>query len=103
MGPRLIAMTRHSAIAGPYHRNGDAILDVQMSFRATSPEVAHAVMKRRGAMLLLLCPGMAESTIYRARARDGFYMQLMAGKIPAWLEPVALPESSPFRLWKRVG
>jgi hypothetical protein len=103
LGPRLITMTRHSAVAGPYHRNGDAILDVQHSFRATSPEVAHAVMKRRGATMLLLCPGMAESTIYKARAPQGFYAQLIDGKIPDWLAPVPLPEGSPFRLWKRVG
>ncbi|MCZ4341853.1 AcrB/AcrD/AcrF family protein [Sphingomonadaceae bacterium G21617-S1] len=102
-GPRLIAMTKHSAIAGPYHRNGQAILDVQKSFRAASPEVAHEVMRRRGATMLLLCPGMAESTIYRARAPQGFYMQLMRGEVPGWLQPVALPDGSPFLLWKMVG
>lgn len=103
LGPRLIAMTRHSAIAGPYHRNGQAILDVLHSFRATSPEVAHAVMKRRGATMLLLCPGMSESTIYAARAPHGFYAQLIGGNIPAWLEPVDLPANSPFKLWRTVG
>jgi len=101
-GPRLITMTRHSAVAGPYHRNGDAILDVQHAFRAASPDVAHDVMKRRGATMLLLCPGMAESTIYMARAPQGFYAQLADGRVPAWLEPVALPAGSPFRLWKMV-
>jgi len=103
LSPRLITMTRHSAITGPYHRNGQAILDVQTSFRAATPEVAHEVMKRRGATMLLLCPGMAESTIYRAQARDGFYMQLIGDRIPAWLEPVELPGDSPFRLWRMVG
>ncbi len=103
VGPRLIAMTHHKAVAGPYHRNGQAILDVHHSFRSASPEVAHEVMKRRGATMLLLCPGMAESTIYQARARDGFYVQLIQGKVPAWLEPVALPENSPFKLWRLVG
>ena len=103
MGPRLIAMTRHSAIAGPYHRNGEAILDVQRAFRSTSPEVARAIMKRRGATMLLLCPGMAESTIYRAQAREGFYMQLVEDRIPTWLEPVVLPANSPFKLWRMVG
>lgn len=103
MGPRLITMTKHSAIAGPYHRNGDAILDVYHSFQATSPEVAHAVMKRRGATMVLLCPGMAEATIYKARAPQGFYMQLIDEKIPAWLEPVGLPDNSPFKLWKITG
>jgi len=103
MGPRLITTTRHSAIAGPYHRNGDAILDVYHAFQATSPDVARAIMKRRGATMVLLCPGMAESTIYKARAPQGFYVQLTDGKIPGWLEPVALPDNSPFKLWKITG
>lgn len=102
LGPRLIAITKHSAVAGPYHRNGVAILDVHHAFRATSPEVAHEVMRRRGATMLLLCPGMAESTIYRARAPQGFYSQLIDGAVPNWLEPVELPANSPFRLWKMV-
>lgn len=102
MAPRLIAMTRHKAVAGPYHRNGDAILDVHHAFRSESPEVAHDVMRRHGATLLLLCPGMSESTLYATQSRKGFYMQLIAGKVPGWLAPVPLPEGSPFRLWRRV-
>ncbi|WP_243395615.1 AcrB/AcrD/AcrF family protein [Sphingomonas oleivorans] len=101
-GPRLIAVTHHSAIAGPYHRNQQAILDVQHSFRAKSPEVAHEVMRRHGATLLLLCPGMSESTLYASQNRDGFYMQLQRGQVPGWLEAVPLPEKSPFKLWKRI-
>jgi len=103
LGPRLITVTHHSAIAGPYHRNGDAILDVQHSFRSENPQVAHDVMARHGATLLLLCPGMSESTIYAVRNPKGFYKQLMAAKIPAWLQPVPLPKNSPFLLWRKVG
>jgi hypothetical protein len=43
---------------------------------------------------------MSETTLYRARAPNGFYAQLMKGQIPKWLEPVKLPPTSPFRLWK---
>jgi hypothetical protein len=103
MGPRLIAMTKHDAIAGPYHRAGNDILDVQHSFRATDPEVAHEVMRRHGATLLLLCPGMSESTVYSSEAPKGFYVQLAKGQVPAWLQPVTLPDKSPFKLWRRVG
>jgi hypothetical protein len=102
-GPRLITVTHHRAIAGPYHRNGAAILDVQHAFRSAAPEVAHEVMRRHGATLLLLCPGMSESTLYASQAKDGFYMQLQRGHVPAWLEPVPLPKSSPFKLWRLVG
>lgn len=103
LGPRLITVTHHKAIAGPYHRNGDAILDVQHSFRSEDPQVAHDVMTHHGATLLLLCPGLSESTIYAAQAPKGFYKQLIAGKIPAWLQPVPLPKDSPFLFWRRVG
>jgi hypothetical protein len=99
LGPRLITITHHSAIAGPYHRNGDAILDVQHAFKGT-PENFRAIAKRHGATLLLVCPNMAESTIYRARAPGGFYDELAHNTVPDWLEPVPLPKKSPLRLWK---
>jgi hypothetical protein len=100
LGPRLIAVTHHRAIAGPYHRNGEAILDVQRSFRSESPDVARGVMTKYGATMLLLCPGLSESTLYSSQNPRGFYMQLIKGEVPRWLEPVPLPEGSPFKLWK---
>jgi hypothetical protein len=98
LGPRLIVLTHHRAIAGPYHRNGDAILDVQHAF-GRSPDEARAIMRRHGATLLLTCPDMAESTIYRTRNRGGFYDRLARGQVPAWLTPVTLPARSPYKLW----
>jgi len=103
LGPRLIAVTHHSAVAGPYHRASDAILDVQHSFRATDPEVAHDVMRRHGASLLLICPGLSESTVYGSEAPKGFYIQLIRGQVPNWLAPMPLPEGSPYRLWRRLN
>jgi hypothetical protein len=102
LGPRLISVTHHDAVAGPYHRAGDAILDVQHSFRATDPEVAHDVMRRHGASLLLICPGFSESTVYASEAPKGFYVQLVHKQVPNWLAPVKLPDGSPFKLWRRL-
>ena len=102
-GPRLIAVTPHAAIAGPYHRAGSAILDVQHAFRAPDPAVAYDVMRRHGATLLLICPGMSESTVYASEAPKGFYAQLAHGHAPRWLAPVPLPASSPFKLWRWLG
>lgn len=99
LGPRLITVTHHDAIAGPYHRNEDAILDVHHAFRGSADE-AHKIMLRHGATLLLICPMMSESTIYRAQNPDGFYARLTNGVTPSWLEPVPLPARSPFKLWR---
>ncbi len=99
LGPRLITVTPHKAIAGPYHRNGDAILDVHHAFDG-APENAHAIIKRHGATLLMTCPNMSESTVYRSRSPKGFYAQLASGKKFDWLEPVPLPKGSPLLLWR---
>ena len=101
LGPRLITVTHHDAITGPYHRNAQQIIDVMRAFRGT-PENARATAERYHADYLLVCPMMSESTIYRAEARGGFYDQLSQGRVPAWLTPVALPANSPFKMWRIV-
>jgi hypothetical protein len=99
LGPRIITVTHHNAVAGPYHRNGDAILDVQHAFTGT-PDQFRAIAKKHGATLLLICPNMAESTVYRARAPGGFYDLLAHDRRPSFLEPLPLPKGSPLRLFR---
>lgn len=99
LGPRLITITHHKAIAGPYHRNGGAILDVQHAFKGSAANF-RAIAKKHGATLLLVCPNLAESTIYRARAPDGFYDRLAHNRTPDFLTPLPLPKGSPLRLWR---
>ncbi|MEO5866212.1 MAG: AcrB/AcrD/AcrF family protein [Sphingomonas sp.] len=99
LGPRLVTVTHHDAVAGPYHRNGDAILDVQHAFSG-SPEQFRQIAAKHGATLLLVCPNMSESTVYRARNPGGFYDRLAHGESFAWLDPLPLPRKSPFRLWR---
>jgi hypothetical protein len=101
LGPRLIAVTHHDAVAGPYHRNHRDIVDTMRAWRGT-PEEALATIERRRIDYLLICPNMSESTIYASQAKNGFYAQLVRGKVPAWLEPVPLPEGSPYRMWRVV-
>ena len=101
MGPRLIATTHHSAIAGPYHRNGTAILDVHHAFDGTV-ENFRAIARRHGASYLLFCPDFPEGTIYQARSPNGFYAQLSRGHVPDWLHPVTLRSGSelPYILYR---
>jgi hypothetical protein len=101
LSPRLITVTHHDAVAGPYHRNGEAILDVMKSFRGT-PDHARSVIERRGIDYVLICPNLSESTVYAKEAPNGFYAQLAKDKVPAWLTPVPLPENSPYRMWRVV-
>ena len=97
--PRLITLTHHNAIMGPYHRNGEQIADVMKAFRGSAEEARRIFAKYR-ADYLLTCPNSSTTTIFLSEAREGFYGQLTRGQVPGWLTPVPLPADSPFKLWR---
>jgi hypothetical protein len=101
LGPRLIAVTHHDSIAGPYHRNGQQIADVMNFWRGPEPQ-AHALALKYHADYVLSCPDSSTTTIFMSEAPKGFYGQLQRGQVPAWLTPVPLPKDSPYRMWKVV-
>jgi hypothetical protein len=102
LGPRLITVTHHDSIAGPYHRNGQQIADV-MNFWRGSADQAHQLAAKYRANYVLSCPNSSTTTIFAAETPKGFYVQLERGAVPGWLTPVQLPKDSPYRMWKVVG
>jgi hypothetical protein len=102
LGPRLITVTHHDAVAGPYHRNGQQIADVMNAFRGSADQ-AHRLIAKYRSTYLLSCPNSSTTTIFMAEAPKGFYVQLQRGQVPAWLKPVPLPKESPFKMWKVLG
>jgi hypothetical protein len=103
LGPRLIAVTHHSAIAGPYHRNGDDILDVHHAFDGT-PDRFRSIAAAHHAQYLLVCPGFPEGTIYPARSPNGFYARMLRGEKFDFLQPVPLEYEGtlPYQLYRII-
>jgi len=101
-GPRLITVTHHDAVAGPYHRNGQQIADVMNAFRGSEAQ-AHALIGKYHSNYVLTCPNSSTTTIFQSETPKGFYMQLARGQVPGWLAPVDLGADSPFRMWRVVG
>jgi hypothetical protein len=99
LNPRLIAVTHHNGIAGPYHRNQAAITELMKTWHG-SPDNARLMVARRGIDYVLICPNFSETTLYSSRSPNGFYMQLAKGKAPEWLDPIQLPGSSPYKMWR---
>jgi hypothetical protein len=102
LGPRLITVTPHDAVTGPYHRNGQQIADV-MNFWRGSADQAHQLAVKYRSNYVLSCPDSSTTTIFAAEAPRGFYVQLRHGQVPSWLVPVQLPQDSPYKMWKVVG
>jgi len=100
LGPRIITVTRHDAIAGPYHRNDRAIADVMKAFRGDEAQARRIIGQEYRSDYLLVCPNMSTATIFQAETPKGFYMQLVKGKVPAWLTPIDLGPKSPYLMWK---
>jgi hypothetical protein len=99
LAPRLIAVTHHDSIMGPYHRNDEQIVDTMKAFRG-SAEQARAIVDKYRSDYLLTCPNSSTKTFFMSEAPKGFYGQLVRGDVPKWLTPVPLPENSPFKMWK---
>ncbi|MEO7815270.1 MAG: AcrB/AcrD/AcrF family protein [Sphingomicrobium sp.] len=99
LAPRLITVTHHRSIMGPYHRNGEAIVDSMMLFRG-SPDNARRLLAKYHADYLMTCPMFSQATVFSAEAPKGFYAQLEKGQVPTWLDRVDLGPTSPLKLWR---
>jgi hypothetical protein len=103
LGPRLIALTHHDTITGPYHRNWRQIVDVMHAWRGSAQQAHQIIVDKYHSNYVLSCPNSSTTTIFTSEVPKGFYGQLEHGEVPKWLQPVQLPEDSPYRMWRVVG
>ncbi|HEX5237932.1 MAG TPA: AcrB/AcrD/AcrF family protein [Sphingomicrobium sp.] len=103
LGPRLITVTHHDTVAGPYHRNGQQIADVMNAWRGSADQAYRIMVQKYHSNYVLSCPDSSTTTIFMSEVPKGFYGQLEAGQVPKWLKPVPLPKDSPFKMWRVVG
>ncbi|WP_292959598.1 hypothetical protein [Novosphingobium sp. UBA1939] len=101
IGPNLLVYSRHRVIATGHHRGSAAMRDVIDAFIGT-PEQAHAIVRRRHATMVVLCPDINEPQYYADAAPDGLAARLLKGKPPAWLQPIDPAPGSHLRFWRVV-
>jgi hypothetical protein len=100
LAPRLITVTHHDSIMGPYHRNSQQIVDVMHAFRGSADQARAIIVGKYHSDYLLTCPHSSTTTIFMSEVPNGFYGQLVKGNVPDWLQPIPLPPNSPFAMWK---
>lgn len=99
LGPAILVNTPHTVVATAHHRASDAMRDLLVAFLGPD-HGARAIMARRGATMVVICPTDGEAQLYSRLAPDGFMAHLIAGKAPAWLEPMPLAASGGIRMWR---
>lgn len=105
VGSSVLASTRHSVLAAPYHRNSQGTLTAINAFRST-PEAAKEIVEASGATLVLVCRGLPEAQFYMehpagdgVRGEDTLAYALREGRAPVWLERVNTGDS-PLQLYR---
>ena len=96
--PALVTHSHHQGLAGPYHRNGAAIVATMRAWTG-SPEDALAIVRHYRIRYVALCGAPSEGDFYRKRGPHGFYATLADGRAPGWLEPAPVA-GTPWHVWR---
>jgi len=96
--PALVTHSHQTGIAGPYHRNGAAIVAVMRAWAGDDAQ-ALATIHRYGVRYVVLCGAPAEGAVYIKRNAHGLYARLARGDAPIWLIRVPLA-GTPWHVWQ---
>lgn len=86
--PALLLDTHHTMLASAHHRGARAI-DALIRIFTAPEDKAHALIRQERVDYLAVCPDATEFHIYARAAPQGLAADLIAGHVPAWLEPLA--------------
>ncbi len=95
-GSHLLALTPHSVLAAPYHRNNHGNRAALDAFLA-EPDVARQILRANHVTYVMTCAGLNETGALAARAPNGLAATLIRGETPNWLKP--LPRKGPFQVF----
>ena len=101
-GPELLYRTDAAIVAGPYHRNGDGILDVYDFFSSTNLDQSRQLAEARDTRFVIVCDTRNEAGFFRAEEPgQSLYERLVSDDPPEWLSLTARgTEEQRFRLYE---
>src|SRR5262249_47793997 len=91
--PELAFRTDYRFVAGPYHRNPQAIFDTidAMTDASNGADQAKAILTRRQVSLVVRCSDVIIPRLFES-SKFNFYARLGGrGTLPDWLAPLPLP------------
>lgn len=98
IGAALLRHTGHRVLSAPYHRNASGMLG-ELKIGLASPDEAKALLGGLDHPVLAFCSLDVQTQTVAARAPNGLYAALAAGRVPAFLSPLPTAPQSPIRLY----
>ncbi|MBB3954397.1 hypothetical protein [Novosphingobium sediminicola] len=98
IGPDLLLGSHDSVLATGHHRGARGMHDAIAAFVAP-PDQARAIIRANHIAYVALCPDLGEPQIYAREAPHGLAADLLAGRAPSWLAPVAA-DGEGLRIWR---
>jgi hypothetical protein len=95
-GSHLLALTPHSVLAAPYHRDNRGNRAALDAFLA-EPQAAREILRANHVAYVMTCPGLNETAELAARAPHGLAAMLVRDETPDWLS--ALPRSGKYQVF----
>ena len=99
IAPKILLVSDHSVPATAHHR-GNTGMAMAITTALGSSADARMAFIERGTAYVALCPNLLEARNYAAFAPDGFAADLVAGREPDWLQPIATASRTSFRLYR---
>lgn len=99
LGPAILAGTKHSILAAPYHRNVDGNR-IAFDILLGDDKSARRILRERHVTYVAICPGTPERFNLRDVAPNWLSERLARGNIPAYLEPLTTDPKTPLRVFR---
>mgnify|MGYP000217733502 CR=1 FL=1 len=101
LGAPILVSTQHSVSSAPYHRNEAGNIAALKVF-AGSPEKAKLEIEMLSPDYIIACKDFPETSLIKTISPNGLLPQLIAGKVPSWLEPVDMGKRYPLLVYRVV-
>jgi hypothetical protein len=95
-GSHILALTPHSVLAAPYHRDNHGNRAALDAFLA-APAKAQSILRANNVRYVVNCSGFGELEAWAKRAPDSLAMHIVTNTPPTWLTP--LPQSGVYQVF----
>nr|WP_313195675.1 hypothetical protein [Shinella zoogloeoides] len=99
LGSPILRYTGHRVLSAPYHRNQGGML-TELHIGLSNPHQAEAFLRGAHVTLLAFCGEDTQTRDIAEAEPGGLYADLLKGRVPAYLEPVAGTENAALQLYR---